>query len=138
LPSPTWKNDTKLAETRLLWDLNDDITTYFAKLEKIEDELDELHIEWPTSIKITKAVNQMYTSNQFKKQGTREWEKKPAEEKHGYIVKHSLLGCLMTTRDSATPREIITDSRARPTSSRRRKTKSPSTSTRKFATTCAN
>ena len=75
------EKEAKLEETRLPWDLNDDITTYFAKLDKIEDELDELDIEWPTSIKITQAVNQMYASNQFEKREYREWEKKPREEK---------------------------------------------------------
>ena len=75
------EKEAKLAETRLPWDLNDDITTYFARLDKMEEELDELDIEWPTSIKITQAVNQMYASNQFEKREYREWEKKPREDK---------------------------------------------------------
>ena len=46
------EKESKLEETRLPWDLNDDITTYFVKLDKLELELDELDIKWPTSINI--------------------------------------------------------------------------------------
>ena len=33
------KKEAKLEETRLSWDLEDDITTYFTKLDKLESEL---------------------------------------------------------------------------------------------------
>ncbi len=75
------EREAKLAETRVPWDLHDDITTYFNKQDKLEAELDELDIEWPTSMKITQAVKQMYESNQFEKRDMRDWEKKPAADK---------------------------------------------------------
>jgi len=53
------KKEAKMEETRIPWDLHDDITTYFNKLDKLEAELDELDIEWPTSMKITQAVKEM-------------------------------------------------------------------------------
>jgi len=75
------EKEAKLEETRLPWDLNDDIQTYFTKLDKLETELEELDIEWPTSMKITQAVKEMYKSNQFEKREYRDWEKKTGEEK---------------------------------------------------------
>jgi len=33
------EKDTKMAETRLPWDLHDDIATFFTKLDKVETEL---------------------------------------------------------------------------------------------------
>jgi len=75
------EKDTKLEETRIPWDLHDDITTYFNKLDKLEVDLDELDIEWPTSMKITTAVKQMYQSNQFEQRDMRDWEKKLAADK---------------------------------------------------------
>ena len=47
------EKEAKLAETRLPWDLHDNITTFFNKLDKIEIELTELDIEWLTSMKLT-------------------------------------------------------------------------------------
>ena len=75
------EKDAKLEETRIPWDLHDDITTFFNKLDKLEVDLDELDIEWPTSMKITSAVKQMYQSNQFEQRDMRDWEKKPAADK---------------------------------------------------------
>ena len=75
------EKEAKLAETRLPWDLHDDIKTFFTKLDKLEIELNELDIEWPTSMKITQAVKQMYESNQFENRDMRDWERKPAEDK---------------------------------------------------------
>ena len=54
------EKEEKMAETRMPWDLHNDIATYFNKQDKLEAELDELDIEWPKSIKITQAVKQMY------------------------------------------------------------------------------
>ena len=48
----------KLKEVTVPWDQNDDIQTYFVKLDKLEEELsNEFDIKWPTSMKIMQAVN---------------------------------------------------------------------------------
>ena len=81
LALPNVEKEAKMAETRLPWDLHDDIATFFTKLDKLETELAELDIEWPTSMKITQAVKQMYESSQFENRDMRDWERKPAADK---------------------------------------------------------
>ena len=72
----------KLDEVNVPWDQNDDIKTYFVKLDKLEEELlNEFDIEWPTSMKIMQAVNEMYDSNQFEERDMMDWEDKDAAEK---------------------------------------------------------
>ena len=72
----------KLQEVNVPWDQNDDIQTYFVKLDKLEEELkNEFDIEWPTSMKIMQAVNEMYDSNQFSEKDMMDWEDKPAPDK---------------------------------------------------------
>ena len=64
------------------WDQNDDIQAYFVKLDKLEEELsNEFDIEWPTSMKIMQAVNEMYDSNQFSEKDMMDWEDKEAADK---------------------------------------------------------
>ena len=75
------EKEAKLSEIRLPWNLHDDISTLFTKLDKLEIELSELDIEWLTSMKITQAVKHMYESNQFENQDMRDWERKPAADK---------------------------------------------------------
>jgi len=65
----------KLTDTQLPWDADDDIRTYFTKLNKLEEELrDEYNIKWPTSLKILQAVNEMYDSNNFDEKEMMTWE----------------------------------------------------------------
>ena len=67
----------KLRDTLIPWDQNDDVTTYFVKLEKLDEELqNEFNIEWPESQKLNQAVNEMYESNQFTQENMMDWEDK--------------------------------------------------------------
>ena len=64
-----------MKDTQLPWDPDDDIHTYFTKLDKLEEELrDEYNIECPTSLKILQAVNEMYESNNFEEKEMMAWE----------------------------------------------------------------
>ena len=50
--------------------------------KKLEEELlNEFDIEWPTSMKIMQAVNEMYDSNQFSEKDMMDWEDKASAEK---------------------------------------------------------
>ena len=75
------EKEAKLAETHLPWNLHNDISTFFTQLDKLEIELSELDIEWPTRMKTTQAVKQMYESNQFENRDMRDWERTPAADK---------------------------------------------------------
>ena len=67
---------TKMKDVNLPWDRDDDIETYFVKANKLEEDLQENYsIEWPTSMKITQAEDEMYRSNMFF------WEEKPWADK---------------------------------------------------------
>ena len=99
------EKEAKLAETRLPWNLHDDISTFFTKVDKLEIELSELDIEWPTSMKITQAVKQMYESNQFENWDMGDWERKPTEDKTWPTARVILQPCLMTTKGLAMHRE---------------------------------
>jgi len=131
------EKEAKLAETRLPWDLNDDITTYFARLDKMEEELDELDIEWPTSIKSPKRRIRCTRATSSKNENTESGKRNQETTKHGYTVRLSSQACSTTTRDSATQRETNMGLKARPTSTKRIKTKPSSTSTQKSSTTYA-
>jgi hypothetical protein len=72
----------KLRDTLIPWDQNDDVTTYFVKLEKLDEELlNEFNIEWPESQKLNQAVNEMYESNQFTQDNMMDWEDKTDAQK---------------------------------------------------------
>ena len=73
--------DAKLAETRKPWDQTDSIGQYFLKLDKLEEELDDIGIPWTVEIKIIAAVKQMYASGIFDPRNLRTWEKKPTADK---------------------------------------------------------
>ena len=48
----------------------------------MEEDLQENYgIEWPTSMKITQAVDKMYRSNMFSKEELMAWEEKPRFDK---------------------------------------------------------
>ena len=52
---------TKMKDVNLPWDRDDDIETYFVKDDILEEDLQENYgIEWPTSMKITQAEDEMY------------------------------------------------------------------------------
>ena len=72
----------KLRDTLIPWDQNDDVATYFVKLEKLDEELlNEFNIVWPESQKLNQAVNEMYESNQFTQDNVMGWEDKQEIQK---------------------------------------------------------
>ena len=75
------EKDECLEETRKPWDLNDEITTYFLRLDKMQEDLADDDIEFTTRQKITQAVKQMYASRLFDKKDMTAWEKKPTADK---------------------------------------------------------
>ena len=92
------ENKLKLDEVNVLWDQNDDIQTYFVKLDKLEEELsNDFDIEWPTSMKIMQAVNKMYDSNQFSEKDMMDWEDKEAADKTWmlYFTRVAVIGNLV-------------------------------------------
>ena len=59
----------KMKDVNLPWDGDDNIEKYFVKADKLEEYLQENYgIEWPTSMKITQAEDEMYCSNMFFKE----------------------------------------------------------------------
>ena len=71
-----------MKDVNVPWDRDNDIETYFLKAIKLEKDLEENYgIEWPTSMKITQAENEMYRSNIFTKEELMTWEEKPISEK---------------------------------------------------------
>ena len=51
---------TKIQDVNIPWNRDDDIETYFVKADKLEEDLQENYgIEWPTSMKITRAEDEM-------------------------------------------------------------------------------
>ena len=64
------------------WSQDDNIDTYFIKADKLEEELSlDYDITWPTSMKITQVINQMYASNVFSEDDMMDWEDKAENEK---------------------------------------------------------
>jgi hypothetical protein len=56
----------KMDIINLEWNQDDGIETYFVKADKLEEELLlDYDIIWPTSMKITQVIDQMYASNVF-------------------------------------------------------------------------
>ena len=56
----------KLKQCELPWEAGDDITTYFTKLNNLEEELENKYrIKWPTTMKIMVAAGAMYDSYIF-------------------------------------------------------------------------
>ena len=73
---------TKLDEAKIKWDQDDDIATFFEKLDKMEEELrDDYGITWPTQLKITHAIEEMYDSELFTEDHMMDWEDKPDADK---------------------------------------------------------
>ena len=64
------------------WNQDNDIETYFVKADKLEEELLlDYDITWPTSMKITQVIDQMYASNVFSEDNMMDWEDKDDDEK---------------------------------------------------------
>ena len=58
-----------MKDVNLPWNQDDDIETYFVRDDKLEEDLQENYgIEWPTSMNITQAEDEMYRSNMFSKE----------------------------------------------------------------------
>ena len=73
---------TKMKDVNLPWDRDDDIETYFVKVNNLEEDLQENYcMEWPTSMKITQAEDEMYRSNMFSEGELMAWEEKPRADK---------------------------------------------------------
>ena len=67
----------KLKSINLTWDRNDAIGTFFNKIYKLEEELlDNYGIVWSDSMKVTLAVDEMYSSNIFTADDMMDWEDK--------------------------------------------------------------
>ena len=78
----TREKTQKLKDVQRKWDHDEDVKTFFTKLDKLSDELkDEYGIDWPTDLKINHAVEQMYESNQFTQDNMMDWEDKPDANK---------------------------------------------------------
>ena len=72
----------KMDTINLEWNQDDDIETYFVKADKLEEELLlDYGITWPTSMKITQVIDQMYASNVFSEDDMMDWEDKDDDEK---------------------------------------------------------
>ena len=68
------ENEEKFTETNIPWDLDDVLTTYFVKLDQFEEELKrDYNIEWPTTMKTNRAVNEMSNSDQFESRDMMDW-----------------------------------------------------------------
>ena len=72
----------KMKDVNIPWDRDDNIETYFVKADKLEEDLQKNYgIEWPTSMKITQAEDEIYRSNMFSKEEFMAWEEKSRADK---------------------------------------------------------
>ena len=73
---------TNMKDVNIPCNRDDNIETYFFKADKLEEYLQENYgIEWPTSMNITQAEDEMYRSNMFTKEELMTWEEKPMADK---------------------------------------------------------
>ena len=78
----TLEKNTKLAEIQCEWDKNDDIGTYFTKVEKLEEEFDDHYgITWPEDLQLLQVVAQMYQCGIFTRKEIMAWESKADNDK---------------------------------------------------------
>ena len=71
-----------MQDVNIPWDRDDDTKIYFFKADKLEEDFEENYgIEWPASMKITQAKDEMYRSNIFTKEELMTWEEKPMADK---------------------------------------------------------
>ena len=101
------ERQSKLKECELPWEPGEDVNTYFTKLDKLEEELDdEYGIEWPTSLKMMVALGAMYDSNTFDEREMMAWEEEPpADQTWVHMVSYFTSLWEMKQRyNSSTPR----------------------------------
>ena len=55
----------QIKNTEFLWLADEDVTVYFAKLEKEQVKLKAMRITWDDRQNVTQAVEEMYNSNIF-------------------------------------------------------------------------
>ena len=55
----------QINNTEFPWLADEDVTVYFAKLEKEKMKLKAMKITWDNTQKVTQAVEEMYNSNIF-------------------------------------------------------------------------
>ena len=76
------EKEEKFTETNIPWDLDDDLATYFVKLDQLEEELKRgYNIKWPTTMKINCTVNEMPNIEQFESRYMMDWEDKYVQDK---------------------------------------------------------
>ena len=66
----------QINNTEFLWLADEDVTVYFAKLEKEQVKLKAMKITWDDTQKVTQAVEEMYNSNIFNELQLMDWENK--------------------------------------------------------------
>ena len=64
----------QIKNTEFPWLAEEDVTVYFAKLEKEQQKLKTMGIKWDDTQKVTQAVDEMYASGIFDKKTLMEWE----------------------------------------------------------------
>ena len=66
----------QIKNTEFPWLADEDVTVYFAKLEKEQVKLKAMKITWDDTQKVTQTVEEMYNSNIFNGLQLMEWENK--------------------------------------------------------------
>ena len=77
------------------WNQDDDITTFFNNIDRMQEDLGDDDIEWTDSQKSIHAIKQMYASNTFDARDMRGWERKPTPDKT-WVHLQSYFGDLYT------------------------------------------
>ena len=72
--SPSYHGRRSLQDPEFPWLAEEDVTVYFAKLEKEQQKLKTMGIKWDDTQKVTQAVDEMYASGIFDKKTLMEWE----------------------------------------------------------------
>ena len=74
---------TKIKEIWLPWNhADEDIESFFNKLDKLEEELmNDYKVEWPITMKMNHATNELGDSEQFTEEEFMTWEDKEEDEK---------------------------------------------------------
>ena len=64
----------QIKNTEFPWLADEDVTVYFAKLEKEQQKLTTMGIVWDDTQKVTQVVDKIYASGIFDKKTLMEWE----------------------------------------------------------------
>ena len=81
LPLTDIEKDEKLKAAQAPWNQDDDITTFFHKMDRAQEDLVEDDVEWTDGQKIIHAIKEMYAANIFEARDMRDWERKPDGDK---------------------------------------------------------